>query len=56
MSKNNPVTTEELLHTQVFSLEALIRVLEQKGFVKREEVLSEVKKLKQEMEEKRRHN
>lgn len=56
MGKNNPVSIEELLHTQVLSLEASIRVLESKGIITREEVLAEVKKLQKELEEKRGRN
>jgi hypothetical protein len=53
---NQPVSTEELIHTQVLTVEALVRVLERKGVLSRDEVLAEVAVVKNELSEKRRKN
>ena len=55
MTKNQP-TTEELLHSQILLLEALVRILDKKDIVKKEEIQAEVAKLKQEMEATRKKN
>lgn len=53
---NQPAIANELLHSQILTLEALIRVLEQKGFVKKDEVFAEVQKVNQELAEKKKKN
>ena len=46
---NQPATPEELPHSQILTVDALLRMLEQKGVVKKEEILAEVVKLQQEL-------
>ena len=41
---------EEALMSQLFTLDALINVLERKGLIKKEEVVEEIKKLHQQVE------
>jgi len=47
---NQPATPDELLHSQILTVEALIRVLEQ------DEIMAEVQRIQQELEEKRTRN
>ena len=56
MSKNQPATPDELLGSQILTVEALIRVLEQKGIMKSEEILAEVQNIKKELDENRKRN
>lgn len=56
MTKLQRATPDELLHSQILTVESLIRVLEQKGIVKKNELLAEVAKIKQELKKKRRNN
>lgn len=46
------VTFEELAVSTMLEVQALIRILERKGLITSDEVLEEVSKLKEEMEEK----
>lgn len=39
MSKNQPATPDEVLHSQILTVETLIRMLEQKGIVKKDELV-----------------
>ena len=51
MSKDEkPVSVEELMLANTFSISALMNVLERKGLVSREEVVTEVDRLKREMD------
>jgi hypothetical protein len=51
MSKDKkPVSVEELMLANTFSISALMNVLERKGLVSREEVVTEVDRLKREMD------
>jgi hypothetical protein len=53
MSKDNPlVSCEELAISTMLEVQAIIKILERKGLVSSDEVLEEVGKLKEEMEEK----
>ena len=53
----NPVfTAEELGYSNLASINAIVRVLEKKGFLTHEEVLEEIENIKQEMENKRLSN
>jgi len=46
------VSNQELLVSNMLEIQALIRILEQKGITNRDEILEEVKKLQVEMEDK----
>jgi len=53
MSKDDPlVTLEELAVSTMLKVQALIRILERIGLITFDEVLGEVAKLKEEMDEK----
>jgi len=53
MAKDNPlVTVEEILFSNMLEIQALIKILERKGLVTQDEILTEVELLKKEMEEK----
>ncbi len=53
MSKDNPlVTYEELAVSNMLEIQALIKILEQKGITNKDEILKEVVELKKEMEKK----
>ena len=56
MSMNQPATPDELLHSQILTVEALIRVLDWKGIVKKDEIITEVQNVRRELEEKRKQN
>ena len=47
-----PVSIEELAISNMWELEALINILEQKGLILKEELLEEIKKLKVEHDKK----
>ena len=49
--KNKIVTNEELIVSNMLEVQAIIRILKQKGITTEEEVLREVQKLKAEMDE-----
>jgi hypothetical protein len=51
-----PVSIEELILSNTFSMSALMNVLEKKGLVSKDEVLEEVARLKREMDEKAKKN
>jgi len=46
LPKNETVTVEELLISQSYEIAALVSVLEKKGLLTREEVVDEIKRLK----------
>jgi len=46
------ISNQELLVSNMFEIQAIIRVLKRKGITDENEILEEVKKLKAEMEEK----
>lgn len=53
MSESNPlISNQELLITNMLEIQALIRILARKGITDEDEILSEVKRLKVELEEK----
>ena len=57
MSKDKkPVSIEELMLANTFSISALMNVLEKKGLVSREEVVAEVDRLKREMDKQAKKN
>lgn len=47
--KGGKVNAIELLHGQIVSMEALVRVLERKGMLAKAEVLEEIKKIREEL-------
>lgn len=49
MSKNQLVSNEELLVSNMLEIQALIRILERKGITTQSEILEEVVKLKDEL-------
>jgi transketolase N-terminal domain/subunit len=51
-----PVSIDELILSNTFSISAIMNVLEKKGLVTREEVIAEVDRLKREMDEKVKKN
>jgi hypothetical protein len=51
-----PVSLEELILSNTFSISALINVLEKKGMASKEEVVAEVDRLKREMDKKVKEN
>ena len=53
MSKDKPmVSLEELVLSNMLEVQALIKILERKGLITQDEILTEVELLKKEMEEK----
>ena len=52
MSKNQLVSNEELILSNMLEIQALIRILTRKGITSEDEILREVFKIKLEMEEK----
>jgi hypothetical protein len=55
-SDNKPATVEELVQAQAIALDAVLKVLEQKGVLTREEVLTEIVKIKRELAEEAQKN
>jgi len=53
---NQPASLSELVYNNIIQIEAIIRLLEAKGVMTQEEILEEVKKIKQGMAEKRSKN
>ena len=51
IDKNQIVTNQELLVNNMIEIQAIIRILKQKGITTEEEILREVKKLQVEMDE-----
>ena len=52
MSKDNPlVSWEELAVSTMIEVQAIIKILERKGLVTKDEILKEVEVVKKEMEE-----
>jgi hypothetical protein len=57
MSKDEkPVSVEELMLANTFSISALMNVLEKKGLVSRDEIITEVDRLKREMDKQAKKN
>jgi len=56
MGKNQIVSNEELLVSNMLELEALRRILVRRGITTDDEVMSEIEKIKAEMEEKLRNS
>lgn len=54
--KRQLVTAKELTMSNMYMVEALIRILERKGITSKQEVLEELKVMKKEDEEKSRKN
>jgi len=52
MNNSNIVSNEELIFSNMLETQAIIRILERKGITNQDEILAEVIKLKEEMEEK----
>jgi hypothetical protein len=52
MSKNSIVTNEELLVSNMLEVQALIRILKRKGITNEDEILMEIEKLRDEVNEK----
>ena len=55
-SPKQVVTIEEVAMSNMYQLEAMIRVLERKGILTKQEVLEELKIMKREDEERAREN
>jgi hypothetical protein len=51
-----PVSVEELMLANAFSISAIMNALEKKGLVSREEVVAEVDRLKREMDKQAKKN
>ena len=51
-SKRKIVTTEELAISNMYMIEALIRILERKGITSKRQILGELKKMREEDEKK----
>jgi len=49
--KNQMVTNQELIVSNMHKIQAIIRILKQKGITTEDEILREVQKLKVEMDE-----
>ena len=54
--EKKPVSIDELILSNTFSISAIMNVLEKKGLVTREEVIAEVDRLKSEMEKQAKKN
>ena len=52
MSKNQIISNEDLIVSNMLEIQALIRILKKKGITTEDEILEEVKALKVQMEEK----
>jgi hypothetical protein len=52
MNNNKIVSNEELILSNMFEIQAVIRILKKKGITTEDEILNEVFELKKEMEEK----
>jgi len=52
MGENRLVSNEELIFSNMLEIQAIIRILKRNGITNEDEILEEVKKLKEEMEEK----
>ena len=50
MNKNQLVSNEELILSNMLEIQALIRILERKGITTQSEILEEVVKVKEEIE------
>jgi hypothetical protein len=53
---NEPATVEELVQAQAIALDAVLRVLEQKGILTKNEVLAEIVKIRRELSDKAKRN
>ncbi len=56
MDNRNLVTNEELILSNMLEIQALIRILERKGITTQSEILEEVVKVKDELEEQVKRN
>jgi hypothetical protein len=56
MNKNQLVSNEELILSNMLEIQALIRILERKGITTQSEILEEVVKVKDELEEQVKRN
>lgn len=56
MSKNQIVSNEELLVSNLLEIPALIRILVKKGITSEDEIMQEIVKLKEELEEQLKNN
>jgi translation elongation factor EF-Tu-like GTPase len=54
--EKKPVSIDELILSNTFSISAIMNVLEKKGLVSKEEVVAEVDLLKREMDKKVKEN
>ncbi len=54
--EKKPVNIDDLILSNTFSISTLMNVMEKKGLIKRNEVLDEVDRLKQEMDEQAKMN
>ena len=54
--KRIPVSTQELATSNMYQLEAMIRILERKGVLSKQDVLDELEAMKQEDEDVARGN
>ena len=52
--KNDTISFEELALSNTYQLEAIVRVLEKKGLVSKQEILDELQQLKREEEERKK--
>ncbi len=52
MAKNDPATNQELLLSLTFQVSAIINILEKQKITSRDEILDEIRILKQELEDK----
>ena len=50
--KNQLVSNDEILISNVLEIEAIIQILERKGITTKDEIMEEIKKLQVEMDEK----
>lgn len=51
LGNNRIISNEELLVSNMLEIQAIIRILERKGITSQQEILEEVIKLKEELEE-----
>jgi hypothetical protein len=51
-----PASLEELLHSQMVALDALVRILERKGVLTQSDLLAEIVEIKRELSERTKRN
>ncbi len=54
--KNKPISMEEIAISNMYQIEAMIRLMENKGLLERTELLEEIQKIEIEQREKRKQN